>query len=329
MATYPRQDSGRGRAGSDRDLNPAVVHDGLVIVAPSDASAIFAFDADSGRLVWKTDPIPDEVKLAHLLGVAKGRLVATGDRVLLFDVKTGKLRPPGPTRASPRATAAACWPATRSTGRPGPRSRFSTRAPASAPSRRSSCMEIYQTTGGNLVAGDGYLIVAQTDALVVFCQNSRLIERYRDEIARNPEQAATYYRLARAAEAVGHDQLALESLRGRRPASRSAAETIDGVPLADAARDHQFRLLIRLAGAERSREASSTTPSHGWKPRRGSPGRTATGSRARLLLADVELEAGRPADAVEILEQLARRRPAPRLDRQLRGRPPRRSAPTC
>ena len=54
-------------------------------------SSIFAFDADSGRLVWKTDPIADEVKLSHLLGVAKGRLVATGNRVLLFDVRTGKL----------------------------------------------------------------------------------------------------------------------------------------------------------------------------------------------------------------------------------------------
>ena len=90
VATYPRQDSGRTGQGSDRDLNPAIVHEGLVIVAPSDASAIFAFDADSGRLVWQTDPISDEVKLSHLLGVAKGRLVATGNRVLLFDVKTGQ-----------------------------------------------------------------------------------------------------------------------------------------------------------------------------------------------------------------------------------------------
>ena len=89
VANYPRQDSGR-MGGSDRDLNPAVVHEGLVIVAPSDAAAIYAFAADSGRLVWKTDPIAEEVKLTHLLGVAKGRLVATGDRVLLFNVKTGK-----------------------------------------------------------------------------------------------------------------------------------------------------------------------------------------------------------------------------------------------
>ena len=94
MATYPRQESDRlGGNGSERDLNPAVVHDGRVFVAPSDADAIFAFDAGSGRLLWKSDPIADDVKLSHLLGVAKDRLVATGNRVLLFDVKTGKIAP--------------------------------------------------------------------------------------------------------------------------------------------------------------------------------------------------------------------------------------------
>ena len=91
VATYPRQENNRGGQGSERDLNPAVVHEGKVIVAPSDANAIFAFDAASGRLLWKTDPISDDVKLAHVLGVAKGRLVATGNRVLLFDVQNGKL----------------------------------------------------------------------------------------------------------------------------------------------------------------------------------------------------------------------------------------------
>src|SRR5581483_10710877 len=90
VATYPRQDNPNSQ-GSDRDLNPAIVHEGRVIVAPSDANAIYAFDAVSGRLLWKTEPIAEDVKLAHLLGVAKGRLVATGDRVLLFDVRTGKL----------------------------------------------------------------------------------------------------------------------------------------------------------------------------------------------------------------------------------------------
>ena len=49
--------------------------------------------------------------------------------------------------------------------------------------------ESFQETGGNLAVGDGYLIVAQADKLVVFCQNRRLIQRYREEIARAPDQA--------------------------------------------------------------------------------------------------------------------------------------------
>src|SRR5262249_30233456 len=36
VATYPREDRAEGAAGHDRDLNPAIVHDGLVIVAPDD-----------------------------------------------------------------------------------------------------------------------------------------------------------------------------------------------------------------------------------------------------------------------------------------------------
>ena len=59
-----------------------------------------------------------------------------------------------------------------------------------------------------MAVGDGFLIVASDDSLVVFCQNRRLIERYRDEIARAPQEASNYYRLAQAAEASGHPQTA-------------------------------------------------------------------------------------------------------------------------
>jgi hypothetical protein len=45
--------------------------------------------------------------------------------------------------------------------------------------------ETYQFEGGNLAVGDGYLNIAQTNALIVFCQNSRLIDRCHDEIARD------------------------------------------------------------------------------------------------------------------------------------------------
>src|SRR5262249_790432 len=120
--------------------------------------------------------------------------------------------------------------------------------PAEPPIR---LQESFQTTGGNLAVGDGYLVVAQTDRMVVFCQNSRLIQRYRDEIAHAPEQASNYYRLAQAAEATGQEGLALDSLAQTLRRARPS-ETIDGALLVDAARDHQYRLLMKLGQKSRT-----------------------------------------------------------------------------
>jgi outer membrane protein assembly factor BamB len=303
VATYAREDRAEGGAGRDRDLNPAIVHDGLVVVAPDDTSCIYAFDAGSGRLVWKTDPLPEEVKLAHLLGVAKGRLIATGDRVLLFDVKTGKMLHSWPDGGRAyegygRGLLAGdkiYWPTRgeihvldQATGLP------------SEPAIR--LQESFQTTGGNLAVGDGYLIVAQTDRMVVFCQNSRLIQRYRDEIARAPDQASNHYRLAQAAEATGQEALALESLEHALRRARPS-ETIDGVLLVDAVRDHQYRLLLKLGHKARANrdwaEAAARYEAAGAVAR---PDRERLS--ARLVLAEVQLEGGRPREAVVTLQQL-------------------------
>jgi cellulose synthase operon protein C len=303
VATYPRQETTAQGAGSERDLNPAVVHEGRVFVAPSDANAIFAFEADSGRLLWKTEPISEDVKLSHLLGVAKGRLVATGDRVLLFDVENGRLLQTWPDSGKSlegygRGLLAGdliYWPTKNEIQVLHQRTGLRVEPPI-------KLQETYHQKSGNLVAGDGYLIVAQVDGLAVFCQNSRLIERYRDEIAQFPDRAANYFRLARAAEATGRDQLALDSYRNAGEKARSN-ETIDGVPLAGAARDHQFRLLVRLAGdTRRARKwdesialLESAAVVAGTDPER---------LQALLLLADVLLDAARPKSAVEICERL-------------------------
>jgi outer membrane protein assembly factor BamB/tetratricopeptide (TPR) repeat protein len=302
VATYPRQEPDHAGSGSERDLNPAVIDAGLVFVAPSDANAIFAFDAHSGRLRWKSDPIASDVKLSHLLGVAKGRLIATGDRVLWFDAKSGRLLHAWPDSAR----------AFEGYGRgllAGDQIYWPTKTEIQVLDQRSGLrgppirlQDTYHIRGGNLVAGDGYLIVAQADGLVVFCQNSRLIERYREEIVRAPDRAANYFRLARAAEALGRDQLALESYRSAAQKARSN-ETVDDVMLAGAARDHQFRLLVRMAGqARRGRrwqeaaaqlEAAAQVAS-------ADPDRL----RAQLLLADALLDAQRPRDAIDLCERV-------------------------
>ena len=303
VASYPRQEPAQLGNGGERDLNPAVIHDGRVFIAPSDAEAIFAFDAQTGRLLWKSDRIADDIKLSHLLGIAKGRLVASGDRVVLFDVKTGKLLHAWPDSGKAldgfgRGLLAGdkiYWPTQNEIQVLDQRSGLR----ADPPIR---LLEAYHTQGGNLVAGDGYLIVAQSDGLVVFCQNSRLIERYREQIALNRQEASNYFRLARAAEAIGRDQDALQNY-GTAIEKARPTESIDGAPLAVAARDQKFRLLLRLAGS--ARKAGKWSLAAEQLDAAGKVARTG-GERlqAQLLQADVLLDASRPNDAVAICQRV-------------------------
>ncbi len=314
VATYPRQDGNRFGQTYERDLNPAVVHEGRVMVAPSDADSVFAFDAESGRLLWKTEPIADAIKLTHVLGVAKGRLVITGDRVLLLDVRNGKVVSSWPDSTNKShegfgrgllAGDLIYWP---------------TRTEIEVLDQRTGLRaeppiklhETYQTRGGNLSAGDGYLIIAQEDGLVVFCQNSRLIDRYREEIARAPERASNYYRMARAAEAIGREDTAMEKYREAIDKARPD-ESIDGNPLDAAARDHLFRLLMRQAGRSRQ-ERRWDVAIHRLESAATYARTDAERLEARLLLSEIHLDASHPREAVDALERIlldARLRPLP------------------
>ncbi len=168
LATYPHMELRGAGQGLGRELNPAVVHDGLVIVAPDDAPSIYAFDAATGRLAWRTEPLP---KVIHLLGVAQGHLIATGDRAWLIDVSNGKVIRYWPEGASGMdsygrgllAGDSIYWPTrteihvlSQATGLPTDRSPIALK-------------DAFGTTGGNLAVGDGYLVIAQSDALIVFC----------------------------------------------------------------------------------------------------------------------------------------------------------------
>ena len=243
--------------------------------------------------------------------MAKGRLVATGDRVLLFDVKTGKLLHAWPDSGKSldgygRGLLAGdliYWPTKNEIQVLDQHSGL----PAEPPIK---LQDTYHTQGGNLAAGDGYLIVAQTDGLVVFCQNSRLIERYRDAIVRAPDDASNYFRLAKAAEALGRDGDALESYRDAAHKAKSN-ETIDGVSLAAAARDHLFRLLLRLAAVGRRAHRWQETVDRlesAYLAARSDPERL----QSQLLLADV-LDRGRPPERCRrhLRASLERRSAAP------------------
>lgn len=249
LATYPTTGGFADRV--DRELNPAIVHGGLVYVAPVDCPEILAFDAASGRIVWKSRGLAE---VRHLLGVAKGRLIATGDRVWSLDARTGEVLRYWPDAGSGfqgfgRGLLAGdfiYWPTKteihvleQATGLQADRGPI-------------ALQQAYGVGGGNLAVGDGYLVVAQEDRLVVLYQNTRLIDRYREVIAAAPGKADNYLRLARVAEAVGQLDLALESLEGA-IARASPSETIDGQLLLEMARSRRYTILTRL-GDESLRE---------------------------------------------------------------------------
>ena len=193
--------------------------------------------------------------------MAKGRLVATGDRVLLFDVKTGKLVHLARCGQVSKATAGACWPATGSTGRPGTRSRSSTSDPACGPSRRSSSMEVYQhdrRQPGRRRRLPRRGADRRSGRLLPEQPPDRTLSR-RDRARRRTRRPRTI-RLARAAEAVGQDQLALESYEQASPARAGRPRPSTACRWPRPRADHQFRLLARRSGQARRRRQARRSP---------------------------------------------------------------------
>ncbi|MCS6864923.1 MAG: PQQ-binding-like beta-propeller repeat protein [Gemmataceae bacterium] len=66
---YPRTQKALSSAGNDPA--PAVASDGRVFVAPVDGECIYAFDAESGRLLWESASTEN----ARILGIARRRLI--------------------------------------------------------------------------------------------------------------------------------------------------------------------------------------------------------------------------------------------------------------
>ena len=89
LATYPRSQRSGAMLHAFRDLNPAVLHLGTVLVAPSDFEGILALDACNGQLLWTTGEFLDGA--IHLLGTSGNQLWASGNLLWRIDVDNGKV----------------------------------------------------------------------------------------------------------------------------------------------------------------------------------------------------------------------------------------------
>ncbi len=195
MTEYPRVDiheenPDRESRNLFRDLNPCLLHDDLVIVAPTDCDRIFALDANTGIVIWATarDRAADAV---HLLGVGQGNLLASGDYLYWFDVYTGRLLSqfPAPQRSLPGlakpsptgfgrgilAEKHVYWP-TRESILVFDQQVLADRIGRIPKIVREIDLMSRGATGGNLVATSHYLLIAAEDRLVVFSTNGNTSE---------------------------------------------------------------------------------------------------------------------------------------------------------
>jgi outer membrane protein assembly factor BamB len=87
---YPRAQAGETNAAHFyRDLTPAVYYRGSLFVAPSDSPGIFALDASTGGLLWESHIGLEENM--HLLGVGGDNLIASGRQVWWINVNSGRV----------------------------------------------------------------------------------------------------------------------------------------------------------------------------------------------------------------------------------------------
>jgi outer membrane protein assembly factor BamB len=151
---------------ADRDPSPCLVHDGIVIVAPSDTPRIFALDADTGQAIWAIDTLPDAL---HLLGLVRRNLIVSGNRLWALDLHSGKTRFAWPDsehagiRGMGRGLVAGdeiFWPTRKEI--------YVIHGVTGAQSRQPIPLGGVSDCGANLAAANGRLIVAGYDKLMAF-----------------------------------------------------------------------------------------------------------------------------------------------------------------
>lgn len=172
VQVYERQfnsDLSESAAFQDRDLNPCVYNAGILYVAPRECLYVMALDASTGALLWRTD-LPR--KIVHLLGVHDNKLIASGNQLWWIDIRTRKCfcwpeNDNSGLRACGRGTIAGSeiyWPVRDQRGHTDQIMVFDTQQ--AMQSRVPILLGEYGASCGNLVAVDGYLLVAGATEMV-------------------------------------------------------------------------------------------------------------------------------------------------------------------
>ena len=181
---YPQPDRFRYR-----DLNPCVIHGDLVYCAPQDCPEVFALDAQTGDLLWSTDG-SSASDAVHMLGVTQDHLIVSGDRLVWLDRRNGRIDARFPAAGnigtlnslpSPRglgrgliAAGEIYWPTANEiiVFASVLKERSSVDAP---PMQRRIRLDTRGSEGGNLLAVDGWLLIATPSRLLAFAPPAKAV----------------------------------------------------------------------------------------------------------------------------------------------------------
>lgn len=296
VARYRRRESFGRNMRTAAAPTPCVYHDGRLFVAAYDTEKVQCFDAQTGAKLW--DALP---RIDHLLGVAKGRLIATGDKVWGIDVVTGKASwswPENDAKGHGRGVLAGdyvYWPTInqihvldQQTGRVA-------RPPIALYDR-------LHTMGGNLILGDGYLLIAETRRLVALFPYSRLIEKLRQQLVQHPDSPELHMNLAQAA--FNNEDYSLASKHFELGAEHAGvSHVLDGKPLVELARQRRFESLMRIAQKLASKKDWESAAKHYQLAVAAGPD-SADQASAMFAQAGMWLTAEKPKEAVAVLQSI-------------------------
>lgn len=310
ICEYPLEASAALRPNTP-DVNPCAYDMGRLFVCPAGSSHVLCLDAQSGRTLWKT-----RLGASYLLGVAKGRLFVAGARVSALDVRTGSVQwtfpenNPGSVGRGLLAGENVYWPTAseihvldQSTG-------LRAQSPI-------SLLEGLRLKPGNLIAGDGYALVAQNRQVAVLRPSRWLKEKSQEMVRQHPGSAEAHLQLAESAADDNDFDLALvhfvEAIRFSNP-----ERMFGGQQLIERAREGLFE--TRLVAADAKRQQAANTPSDRTRllaeaerlyrdaaREADSPTRR---YEALRLCAEMKRASGKPADALALYHEILADRPA-------------------
>jgi outer membrane protein assembly factor BamB/tetratricopeptide (TPR) repeat protein len=236
-----RYPAAAGRAldlAPQRDLSPCVYADGRVYVAPADADRLLCFEARGGTLLWEMQA----TQVVQILGASSGKLFAT-----LAGFPRG-------VRAFDAASGAAVWtvPADGSDQPTFGRGFLTDQFiiwPTSSGLRvlrqeDGDSVDARSTNGpwGNVVLGEGHLVVATPNELWGFVPPRTQLGKWRSETAERPDDAEVLYHLALAEADAGDTDRAATDFH--RAAELAGDRRLSGWPLHDLAEHRRFELLL-------------------------------------------------------------------------------------